>query len=131
MIANYHTHTWRCGHAGGNEREYVEQAITAGIRTTGNEICRNAILHTVIIHFFHFADITAAADNGLFTFNFSGINSQCLGYCRDLFKTGYRTICRGYLALSQSLCKVGTPCPAASAAICTGEQFQSKIDTRI
>ena len=35
MIANYHTHTWRCGHAGGNEREYVEQAIAAGLRTLG------------------------------------------------------------------------------------------------
>ena len=27
MIANYHTHTWRCSHAAGSEREYVEQAI--------------------------------------------------------------------------------------------------------
>ena len=29
MIANYHTHTWRCKHAVGTEREYVEQAIAA------------------------------------------------------------------------------------------------------
>ena len=35
MIANYHTHTWRCGHATGSEREYVEQAIQAGIRILG------------------------------------------------------------------------------------------------
>lgn len=35
MIANYHTHTWRCGHAAGSEREYVEQAIQAGIRILG------------------------------------------------------------------------------------------------
>lgn len=35
MFANYHTHTWRCGHAGGSEREYVEQAIAAGIRILG------------------------------------------------------------------------------------------------
>ena len=31
MIANYHTHTWRCRHADGTEREYVETAIEAGI----------------------------------------------------------------------------------------------------
>jgi len=27
MIANYHMHTWRCNHATGNEREYIEAAI--------------------------------------------------------------------------------------------------------
>ncbi|MDY6324159.1 MAG: histidinol-phosphatase [Catonella sp.] len=27
MIANYHTHTWRCNHATGTEREYIEAAI--------------------------------------------------------------------------------------------------------
>ncbi|MGM9624341.1 MAG: PHP domain-containing protein, partial [Eubacteriales bacterium] len=35
LAANYHTHTPRCGHAGGNEREYIENAIRAGIRTLG------------------------------------------------------------------------------------------------
>ena len=35
MIANYHTHTYRCGHAEGDEREYVEQAVNAGIRILG------------------------------------------------------------------------------------------------
>lgn len=35
MIANYHTHTRRCGHAEGEEREYVEQAIAAGVRILG------------------------------------------------------------------------------------------------
>lgn len=35
MIANYHTHTWRCGHAVGTEREYVEQAIAAGLQILG------------------------------------------------------------------------------------------------
>lgn len=35
MIANYHTHTWRCHHADGSERAYVEQAIAAGIRILG------------------------------------------------------------------------------------------------
>lgn len=33
--ANYHTHTYRCGHAGGEDYEYVEAAIKAGIKTLG------------------------------------------------------------------------------------------------
>lgn len=33
--ANYHTHTTRCGHASGSDREYVESAIKAGIRVLG------------------------------------------------------------------------------------------------
>ena len=35
MIANYHTHTWRCLHASGTEREYVENAIQGGLRILG------------------------------------------------------------------------------------------------
>lgn len=35
MIANYHTHTWRCRHASGTEREYVEKAIEAGLKILG------------------------------------------------------------------------------------------------
>ena len=35
MIANYHTHTPRCGHAVGSEREYVEAALRAGLETLG------------------------------------------------------------------------------------------------
>lgn len=35
MIANYHTHTWRCNHAKGTEREYVERALEAGLQTLG------------------------------------------------------------------------------------------------
>ena len=35
MIANYHTHTWRCNHARGTEREYIEGAIRSGIETLG------------------------------------------------------------------------------------------------
>lgn len=34
-IANYHTHTYRCGHARGEDREYVEEAIKAGIQILG------------------------------------------------------------------------------------------------
>ena len=32
---NYHTHTRRCGHAVGEDREYVEAAIAAGIKQLG------------------------------------------------------------------------------------------------
>ena len=35
MIANYHTHTWRCMHATGTEREYIENAIRGGLRILG------------------------------------------------------------------------------------------------
>lgn len=35
MIANYHTHTWRCMHATGTEREYVENAIQGGLQILG------------------------------------------------------------------------------------------------
>lgn len=35
MIANYHTHTWRCGHAEGDERDYVRQAVKAGLKILG------------------------------------------------------------------------------------------------
>lgn len=35
MIANYHTHTWRCMHASGTEREYVENAIQGGLKILG------------------------------------------------------------------------------------------------
>lgn len=32
---NYHTHTYRCGHAYGNEEEYIKAAIEAGFETLG------------------------------------------------------------------------------------------------
>ena len=35
MIANYHTHTWRCRHAMGKEKEYVEKAIQSGLKILG------------------------------------------------------------------------------------------------
>lgn len=35
MIANYHTHTVRCKHAVGTEREYIEEAIAEGFRILG------------------------------------------------------------------------------------------------
>ena len=35
MIYNYHTHTKRCFHAGGEDEEYVEKAIENGVKTLG------------------------------------------------------------------------------------------------
>lgn len=35
MIANYHTHTWRCNHAEHNERAYIERAIGGGLKILG------------------------------------------------------------------------------------------------
>lgn len=35
MFANYHTHTFRCHHARGEDREYVEAAISAGMKVLG------------------------------------------------------------------------------------------------
>lgn len=35
MIANFHTHTYRCHHAKGTERDYVLAAINAGIKYLG------------------------------------------------------------------------------------------------
>lgn len=35
MFANYHTHSFRCGHATGTEREYIENAIRGGYKILG------------------------------------------------------------------------------------------------
>lgn len=35
MLANYHTHTYRCKHANGTDREYVENAIKGGMKVLG------------------------------------------------------------------------------------------------
>ncbi len=35
MLFNYHTHTARCHHASGTEREYIEAAIKRGIKVLG------------------------------------------------------------------------------------------------
>lgn len=35
MKVNYHTHTTRCRHASGTEREYVEAAIASGLKVLG------------------------------------------------------------------------------------------------
>lgn len=35
MTENFHTHTYRCNHATGTDREYVEKAIELGIKSLG------------------------------------------------------------------------------------------------
>lgn len=35
MLANYHTHTTRCNHASGSDREYIEAAIKGGLKVLG------------------------------------------------------------------------------------------------
>lgn len=35
MIANYHTHTWRCNHAAGREEDYVKCALQRGLQILG------------------------------------------------------------------------------------------------
>ncbi|MBQ8305920.1 MAG: histidinol-phosphatase [Blautia sp.] len=35
FLHNYHTHTWRCHHADGEDRAYVESAIRCGLKTLG------------------------------------------------------------------------------------------------
>ena len=35
MLANYHTHTTRCQHAEGEDRQYIEAAIQAGYKILG------------------------------------------------------------------------------------------------
>ena len=35
LTANYHTHTFRCGHADGTDRDYIETAIQAGYKVLG------------------------------------------------------------------------------------------------
>ena len=35
ILANYHTHTTRCNHAMGTEREYIETAISEGFEILG------------------------------------------------------------------------------------------------
>ncbi len=35
MLANYHTHTYRCNHAEGEDKDYVESAIRNGMKVLG------------------------------------------------------------------------------------------------
>lgn len=35
MLANYHTHTYRCHHASGTDEEYIQKAIAEGVKILG------------------------------------------------------------------------------------------------
>ncbi len=45
MIANYHTHTFRCSHADGTDEEYILKAIEGGIKIMGFSDHAPAILY--------------------------------------------------------------------------------------
>ena len=66
MKHNYHSHTVRCGHASGTEREYIEEAIKGGLKTMG------------------FSDHTPMPfDNGYYS-NFRMRPEELEGYCSTL-----------------------------------------------
>lgn len=66
MYANYHTHTFRCHHANGTEREYIEQAIERGLHTLG------------------FSDHAPYCFPDGYTSGFRMAMSEFDGYCRTL-----------------------------------------------
>lgn len=66
MIANYHTHTFRCHHASGIERDYIERAIAGGIRILG------------------FSDHAPMVFEGQYYSNFRMGFDQLNDYCRTL-----------------------------------------------
>ena len=68
MIANYHTHTWRCNHAVGTEVEYVEKAISNGLKVLG------------------FSDHTPYLFPGDYYSGFRMAPSQLPGYVRTVLK---------------------------------------------
>ncbi len=74
MIANYHTHTWRCNHAKGREEEYVENAIQGGMKILG------------------FSDHTPMPYDGLFVSPFKMRMYQLDGYvkCIERLRDQYK-----------------------------------------
>lgn len=66
MIANYHTHTWRCNHAVGTEEGYVKAAINAGMKVLG------------------FSDHTPYLFPGDYYSNFRMRPDQLPGYCETV-----------------------------------------------
>lgn len=66
MIANYHTHTWRCNHAVGTEEGYVKAAIRAGMKILG------------------FSDHTPYLFPGDYYSNFRMRPEQLPGYCETV-----------------------------------------------
>lgn len=66
MIANYHTHTWRCNHAIGREEDYVRNAIDRGFEILG------------------FSDHTPYLFPEGYYSNFRMLPDQLKGYCRTV-----------------------------------------------
>ena len=83
MIANYHTHTWRCNHARGTEVEYVENAIRNGIKILG------------------FSDHTPYLFPGEYYSGFRMAPSQMAGYVRTIngLREEYQDRIKIYLGL--------------------------------
>ena len=63
MIANYHTHTWRCNHAGGREEDYVRNAIARKFEILG------------------FSDHTPYIFPGTYESGFRMLQNQLQDYC--------------------------------------------------
>ena len=64
MIANYHTHTWRCNHAEPREEQYVRNAMKRGLQILG------------------FSDHTPYPFPGGYTSSFRMRVAQLPGYCQ-------------------------------------------------
>ena len=64
MIANYHTHTWRCNHAEPGEEQYVRNAMKRGLQILG------------------FSDHTPYPFPGGYTSSFRMRVAQLPGYCQ-------------------------------------------------
>ena len=66
MLHNYHTHTVRCNHAVGTERDYIEAALAAGLKTLG------------------FSDHTPQLFDGGYVSGFRMLPEELDGYCRTM-----------------------------------------------
>lgn len=85
MIANYHTHTYRCHHATGTDEEYVIRAIERGLRFLGFSD------HTPYIYFGDYKSPAKMLPEEAFEY-FSSINALKEKYKNDIeIKVGFET----------------------------------------
>lgn len=68
MIANYHTHTWRCNHASDREEDYVKCALKRGLKILG------------------FSDHTPYLFPGSYYSHFRMFPNQLEDYCNTVLK---------------------------------------------
>ena len=68
MIANYHTHTYRCGHAVGSEEDYINMALNRRMKILG------------------FSDHTPQIYPNGFQSHIRMLPEQLAGYCKNLTK---------------------------------------------